>query len=350
MVEEAWPSCPAPLEADTDVVTLSYGEGGRLSRRFIGEHVLPRLGNEVLNRLGDAAELSVPSGRLAFTTDSYVVSPLFFPGGDIGRLAVFGTVNDLAVSGARPLWISLSMIIEEGLPWKTLDVLLDSIREAAVSAGVAIATGDTRVVPRGAVDQVFLNTAGIGERWANAPAGVNSVVEGDVILVSGPIGQHGVAILAARQDFGFDPRPRSDCGSVSDPLQALADCGLTPKLIRDATRGGVAAVLHEWAGHSGHAFSLDETSLPVTSETHAVCELLGLDPLHIACEGRFLAVVPSQQVARTLEVLRRFSISSSAVPIGRVVRRRVSPVTVVRAAGLEVPLDEPAGAPLPRIC
>lgn len=342
-------ACPLPQSQDAERITLAYGDGGRLSRSFVQEWILSRFQHEALHALGDAAVLE-SSGRLAFTTDSYTVTPLFFPGGDIGTLAVCGTVNDLAVSGSCPRWLSLALIIEEGLPWQTLGRVLDSLQRTADAAGVAVVTGDTKVVPRGCVDQLMITTSGVGEFSLQAPAGRSVLQVGDVIVVSGPLGQHGAAILCARDELGFEPAPVSDCACLHVPLMALQQAGLQVRATRDATRGGVAAVLHEWCQFSRLAIDLEDDQLPVSAEVSAVCELLGLDPLFLACEGTFVAAVPAELIDPVLQVLRQHSVSRAATVIGRVVPVRSTPVCVRRAAGRLVPLDEPAGSPLPRIC
>lgn len=341
--------CPLPRSHDAERITLAYGEGGRLSRQFVQTEILSRFQHPALQVLGDATELQ-SSGRLAFTTDSYTVSPLFFPGGDIGTLAVCGTVNDLAVSGANPRWLSLALIIEEGLPWAILRRVLDSLQHTAEMAGVAVVTGDTKVVPRGAVDQLFITMAGLGELADTAPPGPTELQPGDAVIVSGPIGRHGAAILCAREDLGFAPAPVSDCACLHGPLLDLQQAGLRVQATRDATRGGVAAVLHEWCQASSLAIDLEEDQFPVTPEVRVVCELLGLDPLFLACEGTFVAAVPQTQLDSVLRVLQRHAVSRSATVIGSIVPRRSTPVCVRRAAGRLVPIDEPAGSPLPRIC
>lgn len=353
LVSEApqrWFQCPVPLADDEERITLAHGEGGRLSRRLIHEHILSRFGNSTLRQLGDSARLIVPSESLAFTTDGYTVSPIFFPGGDIGRLAVFGTVNDLAVSGAVPRWLSLGMIIEEGLPLSLLDQVLDSIRSAADTAQVEVVTGDTKVVPRGTADGLYLTTAGIGTLTPSAPDGPQALQPGDELIVSGPIGCHGAAILCAREQFDFDPPPQSDCAPLSGPIQALIAAGLTPRALRDATRGGVAAVLHEWSEMSQTSCTLVEDQIPVSAPVQAVCELLGLDPLHLANEGTFVLATPSLLVEPTLSQLRQFDITHAATVIGRIGPKRRVAVSILRVSGREVPVDEPTGAPLPRIC
>jgi hydrogenase expression/formation protein HypE len=343
-------SCPIPVETQHERITLGYGEGGYLTRKFIRERLLPRFDNLTLRQLGDAAILDIESRRIVFTTDCYTVTPLFFPGGDIGKLAVFGTVNDLAVSGAIPRWLSLSLVIEEGLAWKTLDRVLDSIQAAAASACVMIVTGDTKVVPRGAVDQLFITTSGIGELEAKAPPGPELLRDGDVLIASGPIGCHGASILCAREHLEFDPIPTSDCADVTAPLVALQRAGVAPRAIRDATRGGIAAILQEWAESSRQSCVIEETLIPLNAEVRSLCELLGLDPLHLANEGTFVLATAPQFVERTMKILHQHAVSSRATVIGKITPRRVAPVMVVRGIGREVVLDEPIGAPLPRIC
>lgn len=342
------PACPPLASHDGERITLAYGEGGRLTRRLIQDRIVARFGNSTLATLGDAALIDLPAGRCAMTTDGYTVTPLFFPGGDIGRLAVYGTVNDLVVSGARPRYLSLALVIEEGLPWDVLDCVLDSVREALDATGVELVTGDTKVVPRGAVDQLFLTTTGIGEvmQPLAGPAGLKV---GDVLLASGPIGCHGAAVLCAREEFGFDPPPVSDCAPLLKPVEALWRAELSVRCLRDATRGGVAAVLHEWSAAAGLGIIVDSALLPVSADVRAVCELLGLEPLHLACEGTFVAAVAEGQAQRTLDVLRENGCAAAA-RIGEVLAARSTPVRLRTATGREIPLDEPAGSPLPRIC
>ena len=342
-------SCPI-AEPVGEPITLAHGEGGRLTRRLIVEHLLPVLGNQILSSLGDAAALPKVDSPLAFTTDSFVVSPLFFPGGDIGTLAVYGTVNDLAVSGARPRWISLSLIIEEGLPFAVLDRILQSIAMAAKMAQVEVVTGDTKVVPTGAVDKIFINTAGIGEILAPAPSGPASLEAGDELIVTGPLGRHGIAVLVSRENMGFQPPPESDCAPLTPAVELLREGQCPIRAMRDATRGGVAAVLHEWASLAVATMQIDEALLPVTSDVRGVCELLGLDPLHIANEGVMVIAVPAGWGTRTVSLLGSLKLTSQAAVIGRVIPQKMAPVIVRRGIGMDQPLDEPLGSPLPRIC
>lgn len=348
----AWQlNCPVLISPDVERVTLAHGEGGRLSRNFIQERIVRVLDNEYLKSLDDAARLPRVNGPLAVTTDSFVVSPLFFPGGDIGSLAVFGTINDLAVSGAKPRWITLALIVEEGLPITVFDRILGSVAEAAEQTGVIVVAGDTKVVPRGVADGMFINTTGVGELIEPVPPGPSALKEGDELIVSGPIGRHGIAVLAVRENLALQPPPQSDSASLLRPVEALRqELGDRVRSLRDATRGGVAAVLHEWAEASGLTLSIDERSLPVSSEVRGACELLGLDPLHVANEGTMVIAVEQGSGEAVVATLRSLPETSGASVIGRIVRSGVAPVTVRRTLGPEQPLDDPLGAPLPRIC
>jgi hydrogenase expression/formation protein HypE len=343
-------ACPTPDVGKTDQITLAHGEGGRLMRRLIRGRLIEEFGNEYLEPMSDAAVLPVCDGPLVVTTDSFVVSPLFFPGGDIGSLAVYGTVNDLAVAGARPRWISLALIIEEGLPFGILDRIVSSVAAAARRSGVQIVTGDTKVVPRGAADRLFINTTGVGELIAPAPPGPAALRANDALLVSGPIGRHGMAVMASRENFDFDPPPTSDSAPLFDAVEALRAAHVPIRAMRDATRGGLAAVLHEWAETSNRTLSIEEPKVPVTPEVRGACELLGLDPIHVACEGTMAIAVPSEAVTVALDALRSVPLFAAAAAIGGVRERGLFPVVVTRAFGQEIPLDEPLGAPLPRIC
>lgn len=311
-------SCPVSGPAITDRVMLAHGEGGRLMRRLIRDQIVPLIDNEFLRLAGDAAILPAVCGPLAMTTDSFVVSPLFFPGGDIGSLAVYGTVNDLAVAGARPRWITLALMLEEGLELAVLKRVLSSIAAAAKRVGVLVVAGDTKVVPRGAVDQLFVNTTGIGEVIVTPPPGPQSLEIGDELIVTGPIGQHGMAVMSAREGLEFDPPPSSDSASLVDAVLALQQSSIPMRSIRDATRGGLGAVLHEWAEASGKTLTVEERLLPVMPEVRGGCELLGLDPIHVANEGTMVVAVPQGHAARAIEVLRKVGETAQAVFIGRV--------------------------------
>jgi len=318
-------------------------------RRLIEERLLAPLANPVLNALGDSARLEATPDELAITTDSFVVSPLFFSGGDIGSLAVFGTVNDLVVAGAEPICLTLSLILEEGLPFEVLDRVVASIRAACERAGVYIATGDTKVVPRGAADKMFINTTGLGHILQAPPSGPASLQAGDEILVTGPIGQHGVAVLSAREELGFEPPPQSDCAPLTDAVAALRRSSVAVRAMRDATRGGVTSALHEWARASQVTIVVNEEKVPVSASVRAVCELLGLDPMYVANEGTMVIAVEHGEGDDAAAALKSAGYSQAAV-IGSVESKRIVPVVMRGMLGRDRPLDEPLGAPLPRIC
>lgn len=341
--------CPTNLGPGTDRVSLLHGEGGRGSRDFVQKLILQRFPQ--VAGMADAMRLPKVSGALAFTTDSFVVTPLFFPGGDIGKLAVIGTANDLAVAGARPQWLSLSLIIEEGFSIATLEQILDSVVESAKVCGVQIVTGDTKVVPKGCADGLFINTSGIGECLPGFVSDAKTITPGDVLLVSGPIGQHGLAVLATREGFEMQSPMVSDCGALWPAVLALHQTGVPCKALRDATRGGVAAVLHEWAADSGCSLRIDQKQIPLSNEARGLSELLGMDPLFVANEGTMLVAVPESFVDEALRALRSVPISQHAQRIGQVESKKSNvPVSVLRTFARPVPLDEPQGAILPRIC
>jgi hydrogenase expression/formation protein HypE len=342
--------CPVTNVASADRVMLAHGEGGRLMRQLIHRRIIPAVDNEFLRIAGDAAVLPKLQGPIAMTTDSFVVSPLFFPGGDIGSLAVYGTLNDLAVAGAAPRWISLALILEEGLEMTVLERVLASVAEAAKRAGVLVVAGDTKVVPRGAADQIFINTTGIGELVAAPIAGPHAIEAGDELIVTGPIARHGIAVMAAREGLAFDPPPQSDSAPLVDAIAALRQAAIPLRALRDATRGGVGAVLHEWAEASGKTLIIEERLLPVTPDVRGACELLGLDPIHVANEGTMVIAVPQGCAQRAIEVLGGVRETAGSVCIGHVGPRGLAAVLVERIAGQKIPLDEPIGAPLPRIC
>ncbi|MEK7667319.1 MAG: hydrogenase expression/formation protein HypE [Gemmatimonadota bacterium] len=341
--------CPVPLGPGEHIL-LAHGGGGRLTRDLIEKELLPALRNPALEPLADGAVLDVPPGRLAFTTDSFVVQPLFFPGGDIGTLAVNGTVNDLAMCGAEPLYLSLGLILEEGLAVADLRRVVASIAQAARVARVHVVTGDTKVVERGKGDGVFVHTSGVGVVRAKGPLGAKEVRPGDAVLVSGPIGQHGVAVMAVRDGLAFSSPIRSDCAPVADAVMALIDAGVTLRCLRDPTRGGVASALNEIAAQAAVEIELQEPALPVTDEVAGVCEVLGLDPLYVACEGRFLAFVAGEDAERAVEVLRGREDCRGAARIATVKRASAGLVTVRTGIGGVRVVDMLSGEQLPRIC
>ena len=326
------------------MVLLGHGGGGSLSQRLIDQLLVPAFG-PADGVLLDAALLPAEAGPLAFTTDSYVVRPLFFPGGDIGSLAVFGTVNDLAMVGASAIALSLSLILEEGLPMPLLQQVVASIRLAAQRCGVPVVTGDTKVVERGKGDGIYINTAGIGRVDHGLQIGPKAVRSGDAILVSGDLGRHGVAILAARQELGFRTELRSDLAPLQEPVRALLAADLELHCLRDLTRGGLASALHEISRGAGLGVLVRENAIPIAPEVDAACELLGLDPLAMANEGRFVLFLPAHQADRALAVLQRFQ--PSAASIGSV---RGEAVLLETSLGLQRRLELGRGESLPRIC
>lgn len=340
-------TCPLPLDPG-DRVMLAHGGGGRAMRRLLKQRIQARFGADCTAH--DGALLQVPGGVAAFTTDSFVVSPLFFPGGDLGRLAVCGTVNDLAMCGAVPVGLSLSLILEEGMPLTTLDRLLDSVARTAEEAGVTVVTGDTKVVERGKADGVFMNTAGVGRLLPGADVHPRRVHPGDAILLSGDLGRHGVAVMCARAGLGLHVPIESDCAPLTPAVNALFSMDLDIHCLRDPTRGGLVAALHEIAEGSGHSLEIEEQAVPLLPEVAAACELLGLDPLHLACEGRLLCFVPEAQAERALNLLRAVPVSQGAIRIGTVRAQGPGPVLSRGPWGNLRHLDLPDGELLPRIC
>lgn len=328
-----------------DIITLDYGSGGKKTAALIDEIIVPELGNAVLNSLGDGAVLE---GGLAFSTDSFVVSPLFFPGGDIGKLSVCGTVNDLAMCGAEPKYLSLALIIEEGLPAENLRRVVASIKSAAEAAGVQIVTGDTKVVERGRGDGIYINTAGIG--LVKYPGlGPDKMRPGDAVLISGTAGDHGAAVMLARDGL-MEGEIRSDCAALNGLAFALLDSGAQVRVLRDPTRGGVATTLCEFAESAKLGMELDEAAIPVRRDVSAACALLGLDPLYCANEGKMLAVVAPEDAQAALAALRSRPEGENAAIIGRVTVERPGRVALRTAAGGARLLQKLAGAQLPRIC
>ena len=342
-------ACPVPLPAG-DRILLAHGEGARLTRRLIRDELLPALDNTYLRQLGDGAVLPPVDGRLVLTTDGSVVSPLFFPGGDIGMLAVHSSVNDLAVCGAEPLYLTLGMIIEEGLEVAVLRRVIRSVAGAARACGVPVVTGDTKVVPRGTADRLFLHTTGVGRLRPGVDLGPHRVRPGDCVLVSGTLGDHGLAVLAAREGLGFDGGLVSDTAPLHELVAVLLACGAEVHFLRDPTRGGVSAVLHELAEAAGVSVEVSEVAIPLTPATRGAAELLGLDPLHIANEGKFVAVVAAETAEQALSCIRKHPLGTNATIIGAIGSHDPGHVFVRGSLGLLRVLDEPSGAPLPRIC
>jgi len=337
----------------TETILLAHGSGGRLSHDLVRDVFACRLTNPLLDELDDAAVFSLPAGvgRLAFTTDSYVVQPLFFPGGDIGKLAVCGTVNDLAMRGAAPLYLSAGFIIEEGFPLADLERIVDSMAQTAREAGVAIVAGDTKIVERGAADKVFINTAGVGVVPPGVDVGANRVPPGDAVLVSGPVGDHGMAIMTQREGLRFQSPLVSDCAPLNGLVAAML--GAAPGAVhclRDATRGGLATVLVEVAGSSHVGIEVDETAIPVREPVRAACELLGLDPLYVANEGTLAAFVAPEAAEAVLAAMRAHPVGREAVRIGQTSGEHAGRVALRTTLGVRRVLDMLAGEQLPRIC
>lgn len=342
-------SCPTP-HTDTERVLLGHGSGGRLSAELLKAVFLPAFGNDVLGALEDQATLALTGGRLAFTTDSYVVRPLFFPGGDIGALAVNGTVNDLAVGGAVPRFLSAAFILEEGLPLADLRRVVESMRVACAASGVSIATGDTKVVDRGKCDGMFITTAGIGVVPDGRSLSIRNAKPGDRILVSGTVGDHGIAVMSVREGLDFETVLESDTAPLHDLTRTMLTACPALRCMRDPTRGGVASALNELAAASGVGVKLTEAAIPLRAEVRAACELLGLDPLYVACEGRLLAVVPSADAERLLAAMREHPLGRGAAIVGDIVAEHVGIVTVRTPIGGERVLPLLTGDQLPRIC
>lgn len=351
------------MKLKDEYVTLSHGAGGKASAALVDQVFVSGYGNEVLAELTDAgvlplAELlgsdsgdgSFDGGKLAMSTDSYVVNPIVFPGGSIGELAVNGTVNDLAVSGAIPKVISAGFILEEGLPMADLRREVQAMREAAESAGVSIVTGDTKVVPKGSGDKLFINTAGIGIVPPSRQLGASQVQRGDRIIVSGAIADHGMSVMMARGDLAIEAPIKSDTRAVNHLVEALMAAVPDTRWMRDATRGGLGTVLNELAVATGWGIAIEDESIPVHDMTRGACDMLGIDPIYVANEGMFCAVVPADQVDTALEALRALPGGEEAANIGRVVSKPESSVVMVTAFGGTRMIDMLVGDPLPRIC
>ncbi len=349
--------CPMPL-SDHTTVQLAHGGGGRQMQGLIEGMILPAFSGPSARPSSATASVAVPhdsavlecaGGRLAFTTDSFVVNPLFFPGGDIGKLAVFGTANDLAMAGARPGWLSTGFILEEGLPMDVLRRVVESMGAAAAEVGARIVTGDTKVVDRGKGDGIFINTAGVGV----IPQGVDispvRVVPGDAILVSGDLGRHGIAIMSLREGIEFEAALESDCASLVGLVSALLDAGHDVHCLRDLTRGGLASVLNEISGHARVGIELDDAAIPVCEPVVSACELLGLDPLYVANEGRLAAFVPAETADAVLEIMRGQPGACDPAIIGRVTEAHPGTVEVKSLLGGRI-LDMLSGEQMPRIC
>lgn len=342
-------SCPVPI-LDHDQIVLGHGSGGRLSHQLLKNLILPQFQNDLLNSLHDGAILTVNGSTLAFSTDSYVVKPIFFPGGDIGSLAIHGTVNDLAMCGARPLYLSAGFILEEGFPVEDFRRVLASMKKAAAASGVRVITGDTKVVDRGKGDKIFINTSGLGLVPPGLKIDPRQAQPGDRIILNGPIAAHGIAILSVREGLEFESEIVSDTASLDGVIQALIDEQVELHVLRDPTRGGLASALNEIAESATAGMRIEETAIPIEEQVKAACEILGLDPLYVANEGKLLAFVPAAQANRALECLRRHPLGRQAAIIGEVTAEHPGMVTMTTRVGGTRIVDMLSGEQLPRIC
>ena len=342
--------------SDTTHIQLAHGGGGQLTAELIEQVILPALGGpQQTGALTDSAVLDAPGQRLALTTDSYVVHPLEFPGGDIGKLAICGTVNDLAMAGARPTALTMALIVEEGLEIALLKRIVESAGQTAAQVGAPVVTGDTKVVPRGALDGLMINTAGLGEVLAGADLGFQRLSPGDSIVLSGPLGEHGLAVMASRKGLSFSSDLLSDCASLSEPAEALVEAlGGDLHFMRDPTRGGLAATLVDLAGGSSHNVEIDEASIPVNPTALAAAEILGLDLLTVANEGKLVAVVSAEASEKAVEILSEYQVARQAAGIGRIVERedtgQLPLVEMITKIGGRRIVQMPYGEELPRIC
>lgn len=341
-------TCPVPL-SPKGTILLGHGSGGKLSHDLLKRLFLPELGKAAPRALDDSAVLTIGGEKLALTTDSHVVAPLFFPGGDIGRLAVCGTVNDLAMSGAVPVALTCGFVIEEGLSFDILQRVIQSMRDSAAEAGVYIAAGDTKVVQKGGADKLFVNTSGVGR----IPAGVDisgaNAKPGDVVIVSGTLGDHGIAVLSAREGLGFETDLISDVAPLNHLVKAMLDAGEV-HVLRDPTRGGLATTLNEIAEQSGVVIELNEQAIPVKPQVRAACEMLGFDPLYVASEGRLVAMVKAEDAGKILAAMRKILYGEEAAIIGSVVAVGEPKVRLKTAIGGTRLVDMLPGEMLPRIC
>jgi hydrogenase expression/formation protein HypE len=342
-------SCPTP-QTPGDAIAIAHGGGGSVSRELIQRRILPVFDNPLLAPLHDGAVFPLPAGRVAFTTDAFVMEPLFVPGADIGSVAVNGTVNDLCMCGATPLYLSAAFVIEEGFALDLFDRVLASMRAAADRAGVSIVTGDTKVVERGKADRLYIATSGIGLVPDGIEIDPRRITPGDAILLSGPIAQHGIAVLSRREGFAFETEIRSDCAALTTLVRRMLDACPDIRVLRDPTRGGVASVLVEIAEAGACGLRIDERSIPITAPVRAACDLLGFDPLHVANEGRCIAVVPAGAADAILNAMRADPNGKEAARIGTVVPEHPGTVTMrTRIGGLR-DVRMLSGEQLPRIC
>lgn len=330
-------------------VTLAHGAGGKQTSELIDRVFKAHFENPALTA-DDAAVLTPPAGKMAMTTDGFIVSPAFFPGGNIGKLSICGTVNDLACMGARPCYLSCAFVIEEGYPMERLEEIAAAMEKTAKDAGVTIVSGDTKVAGKGQVDGVFITTTGVGEILDGVETSGAKAQPGDAILVTGDVGRHGCTILLAREDFGIEADVTSDCAPLWGTVEAMLETTKNIHVIRDATRGGVGTVLYEIAGQSNVGVRLDSTAVPVAPEVQGVCRMLGLEPLYLACEGRLVIIAPKEEAPKLLEILRQGPYSRDAAMIGEITAENPGRVIMTTEIGAQTVLPQPGGELLPRIC
>lgn len=330
-------------------VTLAHGAGGKQTSELIDRVFKAHFENPALTA-DDAAVLTPPAGKMAMTTDGFIVSPAFFPGGNIGKLSICGTVNDLACMGARPCYLSCAFVIEEGYPMERLEEIAAAMEKTAKEAGVTIVSGDTKVAGKGQVDGVFITTTGVGEILDGVETSGAKAQPGDAILVTGDVGRHGCTILLAREDFGIEADVTSDCAPLWGTVEAMLEITKNIHVIRDATRGGVGTVLYEIAGQSNVGVRLDSTAVPVAPEVQGVCRMLGLEPLYLACEGRLVIIAPKEEAPKLLEILRQGPYSRDAAIIGEITAENPGRVIMTTEIGAQTVLPQPGGELLPRIC
>jgi hydrogenase expression/formation protein HypE len=342
-------SCPVPI-ADYPNIMMAHGGGGRLMNQLIEKIFLPAFSNKILQNRHDGAVVKFGNSRLAFTTDSYVVQPLFFPGGDIGTLAINGTVNDLAMCGGTPLFLSAGFIIEEGFPMETLWRVVQSMQNAARNANIQLITGDTKVVERGKGDGIFINTSGIGLIEHNLEISPASIKSGDAIILSGDIGRHGMAVMATREGLAFESTIESDCAPLASIVAELIKAGNEIHCLRDLTRGGLASALVELSESSNSHIEIDEKLIPVEENVRGACEILGLDPLYVANEGRMVIFAPERDISKIIDMLRRNPVTTGATVIGQVESDKSALVTIKSSIGVSRIVDMFSGEQLPRIC
>lgn len=341
--------CPLPM-THKNLIVMGHGSGGKMGADLIAKTFLPAFDNPALRAGDDGAVVNIPAGRIAISTDSHVVSPLFYLGGDIGHLSVCGTVNDVSMMGAEPLYMSVGFILEEGLPMDTLDRVVASMKAAAEEAGIQIVSGDTKVVQRGKADGLYINTTGVGIVRPGVDISGNLAKPGDAIILSGPIGDHGIAVLAARAELGFETDVRSDSAPLNHLVAAMLDVSINIHVLRDPTRGGVATTLNEIAHQSQVCIILNETSIPIRPAVASVCEMLGFDPLYVANEGKLLAIVPRGDAEKVLLAMHRTKYGEDAVIIGEVQATPQNRVLMKTAIGSTRVIDMLMGEMLPRIC